>query len=67
MSKELREAAEDALDALEDWDTAWTPSGVDVRQRLRKALGKPEEPVCPECKVDMGGHGNGCTKAQHRR
>ncbi|MFP2964042.1 hypothetical protein ACLEPN_41620, partial [Myxococcus sp. 1LA] len=35
----VRRAALEALAALEDRDTAWTPAGEDVRRELRRALG----------------------------
>jgi hypothetical protein len=59
----LREAAEEALFALSDGHTAWTPSGTAARQALRLALGHEPSPVCPECHVDMGGHGGECSQS----
>ncbi|MCY1080320.1 hypothetical protein [Archangium lansingense] len=57
----LREAAEEALAALQDPDTAWTPSGTDARQALRNALGYDPAQVCFGCEVDQGGHSHGCS------
>ncbi|HZI05588.1 MAG TPA: hypothetical protein VEZ71_16280 [Archangium sp.] len=59
----LREAADEALAALSDADTAWTPAGTDARQALRLALGHPPVPVCGKCHVDMGGHSHGCSES----
>lgn len=60
----LREAADEALAALSDPDTAWTPAGTDARQALRGALGHPTVSVCERCGVDQGGHSSGCAEGR---
>ena len=51
-ARELSRACRYALEALSDPDTAWTPSGTDIRQELRRVLGKRRAPECSICGVD---------------
>lgn len=58
----LTPAATAALDAMEDPDTAWTVAGAEVRQALRRALGRDVRAECGGCGVDLPApqHSPGC-------
>lgn len=58
----LTTAAEAALGALEDPDTAWTVAGTLERQALRRTLGRDVRPECDGCGVDLPAfrHSPGC-------
>lgn len=58
-SAQLRRACIEALDALEDWDTAWTVAGTPVRQQLRGVLGEKRARQCSACGSD-GPHSPYC-------
>ena len=55
-------AAEAALEAMEDPNTAWTVAGTEERQALRRALGRDVRAECDGCGVDLPAveHSPGC-------